>query len=125
MTGSTAVDSAVPERLAAARQALAHHMWQDAFDAFVAADAERPLEGADLEALSEAAFFTANIDVRERSLERAFSSHLAAGDPVRAAAIALGLAIDLAFQGRTSIASGWTRRAARQHEGTSDTYAHG
>jgi class 3 adenylate cyclase len=125
MTGSTAVDSAVPGRLAAARQAIARHMWQDAFDGFVAADAEIPLEGPDLEALSEAAFFTANIDVRERSLERAFSSHLAAGDPIRAAAIALGLAVDLAFQGRTSIASGWTRRAARLLEGTSDTYAHG
>ena len=50
--------------------------------------------------------------------ERAFTSHLAAGDPIRAAAIALGLAVDLAFQGRTSIASGWTRRAARLLEGT-------
>ncbi|MFL5686322.1 MAG: adenylate/guanylate cyclase domain-containing protein [Chloroflexota bacterium] len=125
MATSAPSDPAVPERLAAARQAIANHMWQQAFDAFVAADAERPLEGADLESLSDAAFFTANIDVRERALERAFTSHLAAGDPIRAAAIALGLAIDLAFQGRSSIASGWTRRAARLLEGTSGTYAHG
>ena len=125
MTSPTAAEAEVPDRLAAARRSLADHKWQDAFDAFTAADAEQPLEGADLEALSEAAFFTANIDVRERALERAFTSHLAAGDPIRAAAIALGLAVDLAFQGRTSIASGWTRRAARLLEGTSDTYAHG
>ena len=125
MTSPTAAEAEVPDRLAAARRSLAGHKWQDAFDAFTAADAEQPLEGADLEALSEAAFFTANIDVRERALERAFTSHLAAGDRIRAAAIALGLAVDLAFQGRTSIASGWTRRAARLLEGTSDTYAHG
>ena len=125
MATSPPTEPAVPERLAAARVALERHAWQAAFDGFNAADAETPLGGSDLEALAEAAFFTADVDVRERAYERAFKAYLAAGDPIRAAAVALGLAIDIWIQGRTSIASAWTQRAARLLEGSDETYAHG
>jgi class 3 adenylate cyclase len=125
MAASPPTGPAVPERLVAARDALGRHAWQEAFDGFHAADAETPLGGPDLEALAEAAFFTADVDVRERAYERAFKAHLTAGDPIRAAAVALGLAIDVWIQGRTSIASAWTQRAARLLEGSEETYAHG
>jgi class 3 adenylate cyclase len=125
MATSPPTGPAVPERLAAARGALERHAWQEAFDGFNAADAESPLGGPDLEALAEAAFFTADVDVRERAYERAFKAHLAAGDQIRAAAAALGLAIDVWIQGRTSIASAWTQRAARLLDGSDGTYAHG
>jgi class 3 adenylate cyclase len=125
MAASPPTGPVVPERLAAARDALERHAWQEAFDGFNAADAEAPLSGPDLEALAEAAFFTADVDVRERAYERAFKVHLAAGDQTRAAAVALGLAIDIWIQGRTSIASAWTRRAARLLDGAEETYAHG
>ena len=125
MTIPVPTDAPVPERLAEARAALERHAWQEAFDGFTAADAETALTGPDLEALAEAAFFTADVDVRERSYERAFKVYNAAGDRIRAAAVALGLAVDVAIQGRTSIASAWTQRAARLLEGTEETYAHG
>ena len=88
MAASPPTGPAVPERLVAARDALGRHAWQEAFDGFHAADAETPLGGPDLEALAEAAFFTADVDVRERAYERAFKAHLTAGDPIRAAAVA-------------------------------------
>jgi class 3 adenylate cyclase len=121
------VDAAAPidDRLAQARSASSRHAWQEAFDAFTAADAANPLDGDDLEKLAEAAFFTANIDARERAHERAVKAHTAVGDRTRAGAVALGLALDLAFQGRTSIASAWTQRAARLLEGEPEGYAHG
>ena len=84
-----------------------------------------PLGGRDLEALAEAAFFTAHIDVRERALERAVKAHADAGDRSRAGAVALGLALDLGFQGRTSMASAWTQKATRLLEREGKGYAHG
>jgi class 3 adenylate cyclase len=124
-TPASTGDPAASQRVLAARGALERHAWQEAFDAFTAADAETPLSGDDLEALAEVAFFTADVDVRQRAQERAFKAHAAAGDPIRAAAVALALAIDLGIQGQGSIAAAWSQRAARLLEGTSDTYAHG
>ena len=57
-----------------AHEALAQHRWQEAFDLFTRADEQGTLSGADLEALSEAAFFTANADLRLEALERAFTA---------------------------------------------------
>jgi class 3 adenylate cyclase len=113
------------DRLRDARAASQRHAWQQAFEAFTAADELEPLRGADLESLAEAAFFTANIDARERALERAVKAHAAEGDRTRAAGVASGIATDLLFQGRTSIASAWTQRAARLLEGEPEGYAHG
>jgi class 3 adenylate cyclase len=123
-TGSDASATA-EDLLAKAREASERHEWQAAFDDFSAADAATPLAGADLESVAEAAFFTANIDARERALERAVKTYAAAGDKTRAGAVALGLSLDLAFQGRTSIASAWTQRATRLLEGEGKSYAHG
>ena len=64
MAASPPTGPVVPERLVAAREALERHAWQEAFDGFTAADAELPLSGPDLEALAEAAFFTADVAFR-------------------------------------------------------------
>jgi hypothetical protein len=91
------------DRLRDARAASLRHAWQEAFDGFAAADADTPLNGADLETFAEAAFFTANIDERERALERAVKVYTAEGNRTRAAGVALGVSIDLLFQaGRRS-----------------------
>src|SRR5690348_10073134 len=117
--------TAPTDALAQARAASHRHAWQEAFDAYTTADASSPLGGDDLEAYAEAAFFTANIDLRERTLERAVKAHTDAGDRTRAGAVALGLSIDLGFQGRNSMASAWTQRAARLLESEAPGYAHG
>lgn len=126
MTGDlgSAVDSA-PDPIAAGRDALRRHDWQGAFELLSRADREGALAGASLEALSEAAFFTARGDEATEIRERAFKAHLAEGDSVRAAYLALTLARENGAMGRLSIAAAWGRRGERLLEGQPECYAHG
>ncbi|MFP5342394.1 MAG: hypothetical protein ACLGIJ_05620, partial [Candidatus Limnocylindria bacterium] len=57
--------------IAAGRSALARHDWTEAFERLAAADANAPLTGPDLEALSEAAFFVARLEVMTEARQRA------------------------------------------------------
>jgi len=126
MTASSADTTAPTEDLLTkARAASERHAWQEAFDAFTSSDQVAPLGGADLESLAESAFFVADIDARERARERAIKAYTVAGDRTRAGAVALGLALDLSFEGRSSIASAWLARATRLLEGEAESYAHG
>jgi class 3 adenylate cyclase len=127
MVKSAARDQAptLDDRLRDARAASERHAWQAAFDGFVSVDLDRPLGGADLESLAEAAFFTANIDTRERALERAVKAYSAEGNRTSAAGVTLRISVDLLLQGRTSIASAWIQRAGRLLEGESEGYVHG
>jgi len=111
--------------LAQAREALARRAWRDAYDLFARADAERPLSGADLELEAEAAFFAGEGDARIGIKERAYRAHLDDGDRVRAAYMALQATDEHLLRGRTSIASGWARRAEPLLEGEPESYAHG
>lgn len=110
---------------AAAHEALAQHRWQEAFDLFTRADEQGALSGADLEALSEAAFFTANADLRLEALERAFTALQAEGDRARSAYVAVDLAQSHVYRGAGSIASAWIHRAERLLQDEPEGYAHG
>ncbi|MEW5991681.1 MAG: adenylate/guanylate cyclase domain-containing protein [Chloroflexota bacterium] len=110
--------------LEAGRAALASHDWASAFEHLTAADAAGRLRGADLEDLATAAFFTAQADAGVVAKERAFKARLDEGDPTRAAYLALDVAREYAFLGKSSIAISWLRRAERIL-GDGDTYAHG
>ena len=98
--------------LEAGRMALARHLWPEAFEQLSAADRDGQLSGADLESLSLAAFFAAHADVALDVKERAFKAYLAEGNDVRAAYVAIDVARTYGFQGKTSIAAAWGRRAA-------------
>lgn len=125
MTEATSPSTATPaDPLEAGRAALGRHEWASAFERFTAAEAERPLRGADLEDLATAAFFTARADAGITAKERAFKAWLDEGDPVRAAYLALDIAREYAYLGKTSIATSWMRRAERML-GDGETYAHG
>ena len=88
--------------LAAAREALQGHRWQEAYDLLNRADGEENLSAPDLQALALAAWFTAHPDVSVLARERAFKAYIADGDRARAAAIA--------FESRPgSLATGKTR----------------
>jgi class 3 adenylate cyclase len=113
------------EPVQAGRDALARHAWQEAFELLTGADREGNLLGADLESLAEAAFFAAHADRESEVKERAFKAHLAEGNRVRAAYIALDIAHGHTYSGRHSIASAWTRRGERLLEGEEESYAHG
>ena len=53
--------------LAAARDALEGHRWQEAFDLLIRADREGRLGASDLQALAQAAWFTAQPDLAVES----------------------------------------------------------
>jgi class 3 adenylate cyclase len=125
MTEVTSPSAAPPDPVEAGRAALARHEWRDAFELLSQADREAELPGADLEALSSAAFFSARADVELEVKERAFKAYQAEGNETRAAFFALDLARTYGYAGKPSIASAWLRRAERILGGDGDTYAHG
>jgi class 3 adenylate cyclase len=107
-----------------AREALDRHAWDEAFDLLVRADREAELTGGDLEALAEAAWFTAHPDLELEAKERAFRAYRGE-DPERAAYLALDLSMSYRHRAKDSIASAWVRRAERLLEGRPEGYAHG
>ena len=119
------VGPADKDLLTAGREALARHRWEESFELLSRADREGTLSGADLESLAEAAFFAGQADLEVEVKERAFKAHLAEGDEVRAAYVAMRLVRDYWFRGKNSIASAWGRRGEKLLEGKPESYAHG
>ncbi len=89
------------------------------------ADAAQALGAADLEPLSTSAFFAAEASTGNEVKERAYRAHLAEGNAVRAAYLALDIAHEHGFAGRHSMASAWLRKAEQQLDGQPESYAHG
>lgn len=103
MSESASPPESVPiDALLAGRDALARHAWEEAHELLSQADREGELSGADLEALAEATFFAAHAEHEIEVKERAFKAHLAAGDQLRAAYMALDIATDIV--GSTALA---------------------
>ena len=108
----------------AGRDALTRRRWAEAYDLLTRADLASGLSGDDLELLATAAFFAAHAAEGVEAKERAFQAHLAGGNQIRAAYLAVDLAGNYAFSGKHSIAAGWARRAEKIL-GEGDSYAHG
>jgi len=117
--------AAAADPLAAGRDALARHAWQDAFEQLSRADRETELSGADLEALATAAFFGAHAEGELGVKERAFKAYEAEGNHLRAAYLAGDIARSYGYEGKYSIASAWQRRAQRLIGPDGETYVHG
>ncbi|MDP9295927.1 MAG: soluble NSF attachment family protein, partial [Actinomycetota bacterium] len=115
-------DSTMLER---AREALAAHAWNDAYDAFAGASADEALTGEDLEALAEAAWWTAHPKECIDALERAYAAYSREGNPQRAAYIALNLADQWSERLQSAQAAGWLQRATRLLEGQPESVEHG
>jgi class 3 adenylate cyclase len=118
------VEPTAADPLPAGKVALAGHAWQDAFDLLSRADREAGLSGADLESLAEAAFFAGHAELAVEVKERAFKTHLAAEDEIRAAYIALDIANGYGQAGKFSIASAWARRGQKLLEDKPESYPH-
>jgi len=98
--------------LAAGREALRRHAWQEAFELLTAADQAGGLTAEDLEGLAEAAWWNARVDLCIGARERAFALRLEAGEPRRAALVAMDLAKD--NSGRAAaVAAAWLSQAER------------
>jgi class 3 adenylate cyclase len=113
-----------PDLAQAGRDAFARHDWSKAFDLLAEAEKAESLSGADLEMLGVASFFAARMDQRSGIIERAFRAYEAEGNVLRAAYAAVMLADSLLLKGKTSLATGWVRKAEQLLEGQAESYAH-
>ncbi|HET9507949.1 MAG TPA: hypothetical protein VFO81_08390 [Gaiellaceae bacterium] len=110
----------------AGRAAIAERRWRDGFELLKAADAEEPLGPEDLELLAWSAYFTDEISRVVTLLERAYSGYVAAGEPERAALVAVQLAHEYgSVRLQQAVGNGWLARAKRLLEGLPEGRAHG
>ena len=100
----------VSDPLAAAREASSHDEWAVALDLFrqVAPDALSP---EDLEAMADAAWWTARPDEAIELLQRAYTAYLGASKQARAGYVALTLAREYGVKFATAVSSSWFNRA--------------
>jgi class 3 adenylate cyclase len=99
--------------LKSAREAVAAHLWQEALEGFLAAEAVSGLSPEDLEALSEAAFWSGNALPALDARQRAYSAYVDQGRSIEAASAALVTCTLYFMNGDTAVASGWLGRAQR------------
>ena len=109
----------------AARAALEDHRWREAFDLLSQADRDGALEPGDLEALAQAAWFTAQADLAIEAKERAYKAYLDRGNRTRAAALAFDIGHEYVMKQKLSIASAWVGRGERLLQGEPESFAHG
>jgi DNA-binding CsgD family transcriptional regulator len=95
------------------REAYANQAWLDAYDALSRADAESPLEAADVELLATSAALVGECDAHHLLLERLHKLRLDAGETELAAKAAVLLGMNLAIAGEVGPAMGWFGRAER------------
>jgi class 3 adenylate cyclase len=95
------------------REAARKHAWRDAYELLQKADADGLLGAEDLEHLGEAAWWTSRLDEAIDLRERAYTAYVEAGEPRRAALLAMMISGDHAKKGAGSVAGGWLARATR------------
>src|SRR5215470_3633612 len=96
------------------RAAFERGAWSESYRLLMAADAQTPLDPADLERLAKAAYLIGEDAVTVQALTRAHAGFLDRGEPVCAARSALWLAFTMADQPRQRAQTGgWLARAQR------------
>jgi class 3 adenylate cyclase len=104
----------VDDSLEAGREAARRRAWRDAYDLLGRADeANEALTAEDLENLADAAWWTGHLDEAIGLRERAYAASVDAGEPRRAAMLAVLLAMDYGLRGSLSVSSGWLGRGER------------
>lgn len=107
------VERSVEAILSSARSAVRLCHWQEAFNLFSAADERGALDGEDLDALAETAFWVGRPHESHVARQRAHGTFLAEGQPRRAAMTAIALSVNFGARRRFSVAGGWFQRAQR------------
>ena len=102
------------DRADAGREALARHDWKAAYELLSAEDEERGLAGPELELLAAAALWVKDETQVSQLLERAYATHLEAGNTRRAAHVAVQLAHYFgSVRLEAPVGNGWLSRATR------------
>ncbi|HSJ35096.1 MAG TPA: tetratricopeptide repeat protein [Acidimicrobiia bacterium] len=95
------------------RDAIEAHQWQEAVDAFTAADAQAPLSAGDLHLLADASWWAGDYERAVDSFERAFGAYRSDQDPAHAAQMALWLGY-ISFRSReTTVGHSWLAQAEK------------
>ncbi|MGH2711163.1 MAG: adenylate/guanylate cyclase domain-containing protein [Actinomycetota bacterium] len=116
---------ATTDPIASARDAFERHAWQEAYDLLREADAKTSLTPEELEMLGQAAWWCGTLDDCISARERAYAGHLEAGNPRRAAFVALLLVRDHTNRVAPAVAQGWFRRAERLLADQPESAEHG
>jgi hypothetical protein len=82
------MNQVLDDSLNAGREAARKHAWRDAYELLQKADADGLLGAEDLEHLGEAAWWTGRLEQAIDFRERAYATHVEAGEPRRAALLA-------------------------------------
>ncbi|WP_319457526.1 MULTISPECIES: LuxR C-terminal-related transcriptional regulator [unclassified Mycobacterium] len=99
--------------LARGRAAYRRRAWLDAFAELSASDQDRPLAADDLERMAQSAYLTNRDDEAIRTLERAYTRYLDAGEAVSAARCTFWISLGLLNCGEPARANGWVARGNR------------
>lgn len=113
------------DSLEEARKALERHAWGDALTLLRQADAATGLDAEGLEMLADAAWWMAQPAESLAARERAHAAFAEAGNPRRAATVALRLAQDSGNKRAYAAAGAWFERAEKLLEGDEDCVAFG
>jgi DNA-binding CsgD family transcriptional regulator len=95
------------------RDAYTRRAWLEAYEAFVRADEDAPLDAEDLALLSTTVLMLGRDDEAIGVLERAHHAYLERGEMLRAVRCAIWIGMNLAYRGSVGPASGWLGRAQR------------
>ena len=115
---------AAADNLARAREALDNWSWEEALQLLSELDRSTSLGPEDLDGLADAAWWRGQMDLSIDARERAYAGQLAAGNPGRAARMALRLARDHELK-RSAMTEAWLKRAERLLEQAPESLDHG
>ena len=108
--------------LEAAREAFGRRAWEEAYDAL--APAADDLDGDDLERLADAAYWSGRLDEALAARERTYRAYAAAGDKLRAADVAIRLAVEHMSTGAFAVSGGWLAKGERALTGQPESVVH-
>jgi tetratricopeptide (TPR) repeat protein len=111
--------------LEAARDAVSHWAWREAFELYAAADAAEPLGADDLNNMAECAWWIGKMRHCIALRERAYAAYVKDGNPRRAAHIAVDLADHHGDLGELGESQTWINKASRLLEAQSEGPEHG
>jgi class 3 adenylate cyclase len=112
------------ETLERGREAIGRHAWDEAVEAFSAADHDSGLDPEDLERLGAAAWWAGRPEMASEPLERAFFAYQAGGRPLDAARVGMNLAYQAFRRRALSIGNGWLARVERLLASEPESGAH-
>jgi class 3 adenylate cyclase len=119
------VTQVVENPLEAGRAAAQRYAWRDAYELLTEARKTDHLSAQDLEDIAAAAWWTGRLDEAIEFREQAHTAYIKAGEPRRAALVALNLADDFGGKGSIAVAQGWFGRAERLLADEPESVEHG